>query len=173
MSHTRNTGQGMALFSWSQHPLRISNWRVYLEENLSYRVPGRKKQLLLAPPLHNGLRPLKKNGIVGIGKGISKSAHQRALLPNPWFCQPLWRELYMCACMLNHFATLWTVAHQAPLCMGFSRQEYWSGLPCPSLENHGIWSHHFRQIDGETGNSERLNFVGLQNHYRWWLQPWN
>ena len=27
------------------------------------------------------------------------------------------------------FATLWTVAHQAPLSMGFSRQEYWSGLP--------------------------------------------
>ena len=35
---------------------------------------------------------------------------------------------------LNHvqlFATPWTVAHQAPLSMGFSRQEHWSGLPCP------------------------------------------
>ena len=29
-------------------------------------------------------------------------------------------------------ATLWTVAHQAPLSMEFSRQEYWSGLPFPS-----------------------------------------
>ena len=29
------------------------------------------------------------------------------------------------------FGTLWTVAHQALLFMGFSRQEYWSGLPCP------------------------------------------
>ena len=29
------------------------------------------------------------------------------------------------------FATLWTVAQQAPLFMGFSKQEYWSGLPCP------------------------------------------
>ena len=29
------------------------------------------------------------------------------------------------------FATPWTRAHQAPLSMGFSRQEYWSGLPCP------------------------------------------
>ena len=29
------------------------------------------------------------------------------------------------------FGTLWTVACQAPLSMGFSRQEYWSGLPCP------------------------------------------
>ena len=29
------------------------------------------------------------------------------------------------------FATLWIIAHQAPLSMGFSRQEYWSGLSCP------------------------------------------
>ena len=29
------------------------------------------------------------------------------------------------------FATLWTVAHQAPLSMEFSRQEHWNGLPCP------------------------------------------
>ena len=29
------------------------------------------------------------------------------------------------------FVTPWTVAHQAPLSMGFSRQEYWSGLPFP------------------------------------------
>ena len=31
------------------------------------------------------------------------------------------------------FATPWTVAHQAPPSMGFSRQEYWSGLPFPSF----------------------------------------
>ena len=39
------------------------------------------------------------------------------------------------------FTTPWAVAHQAPLSMGFSRQEYWSGLPCPSprgLPNLGI-----------------------------------
>ena len=39
------------------------------------------------------------------------------------------------------FATPWTVAHQAPLSIGFSRQEYWSGLPFPSpgdLPNPGI-----------------------------------
>ena len=33
------------------------------------------------------------------------------------------------------FATPWTVAGQAPLSMGFSRQEYWSGLPFPSPED--------------------------------------
>ena len=31
------------------------------------------------------------------------------------------------------FQTLWTIAHQAPWSMGFSRQEYWGGLPCPPL----------------------------------------
>ena len=31
------------------------------------------------------------------------------------------------------FETHWTLAHQAPLSMGFPRQEYWSGLPCPPL----------------------------------------
>jgi len=39
------------------------------------------------------------------------------------------------------FATLWTVAYQAPLSMGFSRQGYWSGMPFPSpgaLSNTGI-----------------------------------
>ena len=39
------------------------------------------------------------------------------------------------------FATLWTVVHQAPLSTGFSRVEYWSGLPCPpprDLPNPGI-----------------------------------
>ena len=38
-------------------------------------------------------------------------------------------------------ATPWTVAHQDPLSMEFSRQEYWSGLPFPSpgdLHNPGI-----------------------------------
>ena len=44
--------------------------------------------------------------------------------------------------MSDCFATPWTVAHQAPLSMGFSRQEYWSGLPFPSgdLPDPGIKS---------------------------------
>ena len=51
-------------------------------------------------------------------------------------------------CMLSRFscvrvfATLWTIACQGPLSMEFSRQEYWSGLPCPppgDLPDPGIW----------------------------------
>ena len=44
-------------------------------------------------------------------------------------------HLCMCACMLSGvrlFATLWTVAGQAPPRLEFSMQEYWSGLPFPS-----------------------------------------
>ena len=45
-------------------------------------------------------------------------------------------------CVLSHFsnvqlfATLWTRARQAPLSMGFSRQEYWSRVPCPPPGDH-------------------------------------
>ena len=37
-----------------------------------------------------------------------------------------------CSCHVQLFVMLWTIAQQAPLSMGFSRQEYWSGLPFPS-----------------------------------------
>ena len=75
------------------------------------------------------------------------------LLEPPWIrcnlsCLQLWRsDLSLCmihvayktrrVCMLSWFscvwlfAALWTIACQAPLSMGFSRQESWSELPCP------------------------------------------
>ena len=41
-------------------------------------------------------------------------------------------------------------------------------------EDHGSWSHIFMANRwGNNGNSDRLYFLGLQNHCRWWLQPWN
>ena len=40
-----------------------------------------------------------------------------------------------CFSCIQPFATLWTIAHQPPLSMGFFRQEYWSGLPFPSSED--------------------------------------
>ena len=41
-------------------------------------------------------------------------------------------QAVLCSSHVRLFATPWTVAHWAPLSMGFSRQDYWSGLPCPS-----------------------------------------
>ena len=55
--------------------------------------------------------------------------------------------MYLCACvcicvcescsvMSASLQSPWTVAYQAPLSMGFSRQDYWSGLPFPSPLSH-------------------------------------
>ena len=63
-----------------------------------------------------------------------------------WSMQCQYPHLRTCTCAqsLQSCPTLWdlwTVAHQAPLSMGFSRQEYWSGLPFPppeDLPNPGI-----------------------------------
>ena len=62
-------------------------------------------------------------------------------------CQEV-RSSCMCTCSVTQlfsciwiFVAPWTVAHQTPLSMGFSRQEYWSGLPVPppwDLPNPGI-----------------------------------
>ena len=61
----------------------------------------------------------------------------RRMLNKYWAC------VHICCCFsrVQLCATPWTVAHQAPLSMIFSRQEYWSGLPFPSpgdLPNPGI-----------------------------------
>ena len=43
-----------------------------------------------------------------------------------------------------------------------------------NIQKTKIWSHHFMVNRwGNSGNSGRLYFLGLQNHCRWWLQPWN
>ena len=64
---------------------------------------------------------------------------------SPWHVLRCRLTLY--SCTLNHFShvqlfvTLWIVARQAPLSTGFSRQEYWSGLPYPpswDLSDSGI-----------------------------------
>ena len=65
---------------------------------------------------------------IPFGKRETEKKH-RLPQAHGWVC------VCVCVCVLSHvwfFATLWTVAHQTALFMGFSRQEYWSGLPFPS-----------------------------------------
>ena len=66
---------------------------------------------------------------------------QPTRLPCPWDspgkntgvgCHFLLQCMKVKVKLLSHVVTPWTVAYQAPLPMGFSRQEYWSGLPLPS-----------------------------------------
>ena len=59
------------------------------------------------------------------------------------YCYHLSSEVVKSLSHVRLFATPWTVAYQAPPSMGFSRQEYWSGLPLPSpgdLPDPGIES---------------------------------
>ena len=59
--------------------------------------------------------------------------------------------VFICFSHVQLFVTLWTVAHEVPLSMGFYPQEYWSGLPFPpsgDLPNTGVkWLLlHWRQV---------------------------
>ena len=67
-----------------------------------------------------------------------QSVHIRVLL-TLLFCLPCedvitisTASVLICSVLSNSFMTRWTVALQTPLSTGFSRQEYWSGLPFPS-----------------------------------------
>ena len=63
--------------------------------------------------------------------GVGLLDHQATLLlgfVEPPYCYP-WAVLSCFSCV-RLFAILWTIACQVPLSMGFSRQEYWSELPC-------------------------------------------
>ena len=72
------------------------------------------------------------------------------------------------------FATPWTVAYQAPLSMGFSRQKYWSGLPFPfpeDLPNPGNWTlvtHIVKETESRSVVSDSLWHPGL---YGPWTSP--
>ena len=75
------------------------------------------------------------------------SLNQYIILFYVCMCYCLKTSCIVSACMLSRFscvwllATLWTIAHQVPLSVGFSGQEYWSGLPWPppgDLPNPGI-----------------------------------
>ena len=76
------------------------------------------------------------------------------------------------------FATSWTVARQAPLSVGFSRQEYWRGLPCPppgDLPDPGIdpaspalLSHQRSLLVGRWGTTSPC----LEHPTRWTLDSY-
>ena len=77
-----------------------------------------------------------------------KNQRNRYIFPCPYACVHA-KSLQSCL-----FAALWTEAHQTPLSMEFSRQEHWSGLPCPTPGDlptqesnpHLLWLLTCRQI---------------------------
>ena len=81
----------------------------------------------------------------------------------------------LCGCVLSRiqlFATPWAVAHQAPLSMGFPKQEYWGGLPClpsgdlpdPGIEPISLMSLALAGRSFTTWDAIRATWEALRHH---------
>ena len=71
----------------------------------------------------------------------SEDKHLCSVITHSRCCVSMHVCVLSCFSCVGLFATLWAAARQAPLSMGFSRQEYWCGLPFPSpgyLPNPGV-----------------------------------
>ena len=104
----------------------------------SYHSGGTKRGSEL-PQMHSNV--LAKEGLVSRTEGIQKkknrlenSRRERSRDERKEGRKEYRKGLLLLSqkVMSDSFAMLWTVTHQAPLSMGFARQEYWSGLPFPS-----------------------------------------
>ena len=74
--------------------------------------------------------------------------HEHHFYSSPCVCTQL-------LSLVRLLVTLWTAAHQAPLSMGFSRQEYWSGLACPppgDLPDRGSNLHLLHLLHWQVGS---------------------
>ena len=87
-------------------------------------------------------------------------------LPHPAACRTLFPWLLSRFSRVQLLATPWTAAHQAPLSMGFFRQEYWSGLPSPSPMHEG---EKWKRSSSVLSDSEQPH--GLQPTRL--LRPWD
>ena len=124
---SRNAGrvpsQGFLQVSSAPHPSLVSLPDRASAGSLTLQtIPSRQGPDQYRPPLESALI-------------LSKSRHLSSLLFSHTIFQTQDFSTCVCAHVLSHvrlFATPWTVPHQAPLPMGFPRQEYRSGLPFPS-----------------------------------------
>ena len=100
-------GEGRVFLRWKEVPVRMPNaqWG-----QIHQNIGDWSRERLLA-------RPCKETRLLMPVSNLLFSAPQSVLVAQSCLtlCDP------------------WTVAHQAPLSVGFSKQEYWSGLPCASL----------------------------------------
>ena len=82
--------------------------------------------------MHHALIPIHED-FLGDGTTIPDELWEA----HGFFCYSKHVWVLSCFSRVLLFVTPWTVGHQAPLSMGFSRQEYWSGLPCPASHTSG------------------------------------
>ena len=123
--------------------LSVSSRKEQMSPRLEYNEVG---ECIAMPTIKSGMYwafdkcflrgKKKKRGKEGSGEGGTDEGKKEDREGRGTSCFfPFMQVLHMC--MLSHlgcvwlFAVLWMVPCQAPLSMGFSRQEHWSGLPCP------------------------------------------
>ena len=126
--------------SWNTHFLLCGgNWRKALGKPFG-KTYHKQEWLHSIWPWHSSSENLSSENNINYEKVTTMKTFRAALLK----VENIWNEL---ACLLSHFsciwlfATLWTIAWQPLLSMGFSRQDYSSGLPCPppgDLPNPGM-----------------------------------
>ena len=112
-----------------------SGWQLRPQTEDKQELPASSSQEDWLPPAHPpkghhvGLSTTAQASAAGEGpvqKACPMSVPRHILL-----LSVLLLQLLSCFSRVRLFATPWTVARQAPLSMAFSRQEYWSGVPCP------------------------------------------
>ena len=111
---------------------RRSNQSILKEINTEYSLEGLMLKLKLQFFGHPVWRAdsLEKTLIVGKTKGKRRREQQR-MKWTEWTHSVQFSSVQSLSCV-RVFGTPWTAAYQAPLSMGVSRQEYWSGSPVPS-----------------------------------------
>ena len=120
-----------------------------------------------------------RHSLLGYRTLGDRRAGPRAAPDAPTVFQKLCLTLCMCVRVFSRFScvrpfvTLWTIACQAPLSMGFSRQEYWSGLPCapPGLLDLSLLKNHCRFPSYLSAQEESDDHCGLIKNFLRALRP--
>ena len=103
----RKSNKSLIMYTW-ERPGKLSTSPKWLKPSLKYHLQLKTKE------------DVGSSGLGLQGGGRKWSVH--ACVPSSFRC-------------VRFFVILWTVARQVPLSMGLSRQECWSGLPCPPPGN--------------------------------------
>ena len=113
-----------------------SRWIRCFKSRIKPRSPALQADALTSEP--RGQTPRTIAYPAPLSMGFSKQEYWGGLpFPSPMHESEKWKWKVKVKSLSRVwlFVTPWTAAHQAPPSMGFSRQEYWSGLPFPSQED--------------------------------------